>query len=131
MVWLVDFEILSYFDSWSVVMNWQEINMGIANLTVCRKPVWLVEFEMLPYFDSLSVVRSCQVVTKKIVRNSIRECKSNCMPKISLIDWVWNLALFWKDNNAKLRLGFLGLEIKFSIELSNFYLTKNFSGLIF
>ena len=41
-----------------------EIDLGVANLTVCQKSVGLVEFEISPYFDSLSVITSCQVVIK-------------------------------------------------------------------
>ena len=56
----------------------------------------MVEFEIPLYFDSLSVVRSCQAVIKKsYIRNWLRDSK-NCMPKISLIGWVWNSALFWQ-----------------------------------
>ena len=29
-------------------------------------------------------------------RNGLRDMKSNCMPKISLIGWVWNFTLFWQ-----------------------------------
>ena len=29
-------------------------------------------------------------------RNRLRDMKSNCMPKITLIGWVWNFALFWQ-----------------------------------
>ena len=74
MVWLVEFEISSHFDSLSVVTSCQvvikkiltpEIDWGIANLTVCQKSVGLVEFEILPYFDNLPVVTSCQLVKKK------------------------------------------------------------------
>ena len=73
-----------------------EIDWGIANLTVCQKSVWLIEFEILLYFDSLSVVRSCQAVIKKYgFRNWLRDSQYDCMPKISLIGWVWNSALFW------------------------------------
>ena len=74
-----------------------EIDWGIANLSVCQKSVWLVEFQILPFFDSSSVVMSCQVVLKNFdFRNWLRDSKSNCMPKISLIGWVWNSALFWQ-----------------------------------
>ena len=73
MVWMVGIEILSYFDSLSGFTSCQvviknltpEIDLGIENLTVCRKPAWLVEFEISTYFDSLSVGTSCQVVKKK------------------------------------------------------------------
>ena len=74
-----------------------DIDWGIANLTVCQKSVWLVEFEILLYFDSLSVVTSCQAVIEDFCfRNWLRDSKSNCMQKLSLIGWVWNSALFWQ-----------------------------------
>ena len=30
------------------------------------------------------------------LRNGLRDIKSNCMPKIRVIGWFWNLALFWQ-----------------------------------
>ena len=57
----------------------------------------MVESEILPHFDRLSVVTSCQTVIEKIwLRNWFRDSKSNCMPKIHLIGWVWNSILFWQ-----------------------------------
>ena len=55
------------------------------------------DIEILPYFDSSSVVTSCQVVKKSFeTRNGLRDIKSNCMPQISLIGWVWNSVVFWQ-----------------------------------
>ena len=69
----------------------------IANLAVCQRTVWLVEFEIQLYFDSLSVVMSCQIVKKKFdYKKLFGDSKSNCMPKINLIAWVWNFTLFWQ-----------------------------------
>ena len=72
-----------------------EMDWGTWNLTVCQKLIWLIEFEILPYFNSLSVVTSCQVVKKKFYfRNWLRDSQSNCLPKFSLIGWVWNSPYF-------------------------------------
>ena len=74
-----------------------EMDWGIWNLTVFQKSVCLVEIEISPYLDSLSVVTSCQVVKKKFdYRIWLGDSISNCMPKINLISWVWNFALFWQ-----------------------------------
>ena len=57
---------------------------------------WLMMLQNSTQFGSLSVVIGCQAVIKINFRNWLRDSISNCMPKISLIGWVWNFALFWQ-----------------------------------
>ena len=71
--------------------------LKIVKIVKIVKMVWLVKFEISSYFGRLSVITSCQVVIKSFDSiNGLRDIKSNCMPKFSLIGWVWNFALFWQ-----------------------------------
>ena len=62
------------------VMKWREMQKKIfGNLTAYQ------------------LLRAVKLSQKNFdFRNWFRNSKPNCMPKISLIDWVWNSALFWQ-----------------------------------